>query len=153
MENHLNLRAMKYFISAGEPSGDLHASELIAAIMHNRQICGDSIWRRPHGGRSRCEPVIHYREMAYEIQARCCHLPQIASNMKARAQSHRRLRPDVCSSFVDYPSFNPQTAAYACKHGTWVAYYISLKVWAAWKEWRVKEIRRLVDTGCAAYPI
>ena len=136
---------MKYFISAGEPSGDLHASELIAAIMHTDKsaeiaFLGGDLMAAAAG----CEPVIHYREMAFMGFSEVLrHLPQIASNMKRARKAIDDFRPDVLV-LVDYPSFNLKLAAYARKHGTRVAYYISPKVWA-WKEWRVKEIRRLVD--------
>lgn len=100
---------MKYFISAGEPSGDLHASELIAAIMHTDKsaeiaFLGGDLMAAAAG----CEPVIHYREMAFMGFSEVLrHLPQIASNMK-RAQSHRRL-PSRCARACRLSELQPQT--------------------------------------------
>lgn len=143
---------MKYFISAGEPSGDLHASELITALIQTDKsaeisFLGGDLMASAAG----CEPVIHYREMAFMGFSEVLrHLPQIASNMKRARKAIDDFRPDVLV-LVDYPSFNLKLAAYARKHGVKVAYYISPKVWA-WKEWRVKEIRRLVDRMCCILP-
>lgn len=143
---------MKYFISVGEPSGDLHASELIAAIRRADSktriaFLGGDLMTAAAG----CAPVIHYREMAFMGFSEVLrHLPQIAANMKRAKKALDEFRPDVLV-LVDYPSFNLKLAEYAKKQGIKVAYYISPKVWA-WKEWRVKQIRRLVDRMCCILP-
>lgn len=143
---------MKYFISVGEPSGDLHASELIAALRHadtdaRIAFLGGDLMAAAAG----CTPVIHYREMAFMGFSEVLrHLPAIAANMRRARQAIDEFRPDVLV-LVDYPSFNLKLARYAKERGIKVAYYISPKVWA-WKEWRVKQIRRYIDRMCCILP-
>lgn len=143
---------MKYFISVGEPSGDLHASELIAALRHadtdaRIAFLGGDLMAAAAG----CAPVIHYREMAFMGFSEVLrHLPAIAANMRRARQAIDEFRPDVLV-LVDYPSFNLKLARYAKERGIKVAYYISPKVWA-WKEWRVKQIRRYIDRMCCILP-
>lgn len=143
---------MKYFISVGEPSGDLHASELIAALRHadtdaRIAFLGGDLMAAAAG----CTPVIHYREMAFMGFSEVLrHLPAIAANMRRARQAIDEFRPDVLA-LVDYPSFNLKLARYAKERGIKVAYYISPKVWA-WKEWRVKQIRRYIDRMCCILP-
>jgi lipid-A-disaccharide synthase len=143
---------MKYFISVGEPSGDLHASELITALKRvdtSAEIAflGGDLMAAAAG----CAPQIHYREMAFMGFSEVLrHLPQIASNMRRARQAIDTFKPDVLV-LVDYPSFNLKLAKYAKSRGIKVAYYISPKVWA-WKEWRVKQIRRYVDRICCILP-
>ncbi|WP_295729228.1 lipid-A-disaccharide synthase [uncultured Muribaculum sp.] len=143
---------MKYFISVGEPSGDLHASELIAALRHadtdaRIAFLGGDLMAAAAG----CAPVIHYREMAFMGFSEVLrHLPAIAANMRRARRAIDEFRPDVLV-LVDYPSFNLKLARYAKERGIKVAYYISPKVWA-WKEWRVKQIRRYVDRMCCILP-
>ncbi len=143
---------MKYFVSVGEPSGDLHASELIAALRSDDPsaevaFLGGDLMAEAAG----VAPVIHYREMAFMGFSEVLrHLPQIVSNMRRARQAIDEFGPDVLI-LVDYPSFNLKLAAYAKERGIKVAYYISPKVWA-WKEWRVKQIRRYVDCLCCILP-
>lgn len=136
---------MKYFISVGEPSGDLHASELIESLRRRDPqaeiaFLGGDLMARAAG----TEPVIHYREMAFMGFSEVLrHLPQILGNMNRARMAIDRMEPDVLI-LVDYPSFNLKLARYARERGIKVAYYISPKVWA-WKEWRVRDIRRNVN--------
>lgn len=134
---------MKYFISAGEASGDLHASHLIAALRGNDPapqftFLGGDLMAAAAGTR----PMVHYREMAYMGFSEVLrHLPEVMGTLRRAREELRRTRPDalIC---VDYPSFNLRLAAEAAGLGIPVYWFIAPKVWA-WKEWRVKKLRRL----------
>lgn len=143
---------MKYFISAGEPSGDLHASQLVKALKDvDREaefafLGGDLI-----AAEAGVQPVIHYRDMAFMGFSEVIrHLPQVLSNLKRAKAALAGEKPDALI-LVDYPSFNLKLAAHAHKLGIKVYYYISPKVWA-WKEHRVKEIKRYVDRMFCIFP-
>lgn len=143
---------MKYFISAGEPSGDLHASHLIAALRAadagaEVAFLGGDLMAAAAGR----PPEIHYREMAFMGFSEVLrHLRQICSNMRRARAAVAAQRPDVFVA-VDYPSFNLKLAAYARRQGARVAWFISPKVWA-WKEWRVRKLRRVVDRMLCILP-
>ncbi|MCC8071282.1 MAG: lipid-A-disaccharide synthase [Bacteroidales bacterium] len=133
---------MIYFVSAGEASGDLHASHLMAALRQGDPkarfafLGGDLM--AAQAGRP---PVVHYRDMAYMGFSEVLrHLPDVARNLRLARRLLERLRPDAVI-LVDYPSFNLKLAETAYKLGIPVYYFISPKVWA-WKEWRVKDLRR-----------
>lgn len=135
---------MKYFLSVGEASGDIHAAALISAIRETDQeatfayLGGDLM----HNA-SDTVPVIHYREMAYMGFSEVIrHLPQVLGNLKRAKKAISDFNPDALI-LVDYPSFNLKLARHAHSIGIPVYYYISPKVWA-WKEYRVKEIKRYV---------
>ena len=136
---------MKYFISAGEASGDLHASHLIKALRDadaeaSFAFLGGDLMREAAG----CDPVIHYRHMAYMGFSEVLrHLRQILGNFRRARQALEQSHPDALI-LVDYPSFNLRLAKAARRMGIPVYYYISPKVWA-WKEHRVSDIRRLVE--------
>lgn len=135
---------MKYFISAGEASGDIHAAALIRAIMAEDPAAavtflGGDLMAEAAG----CPPLIDYRRMAYMGFSEVLrHLPDISRNLRTARRAIEVLRPDAVI-LVDYPSFNLKLAAHAHSLGIPVYYYISPKVWA-WKEWRVKKIRSYV---------
>lgn len=143
---------MHYFLSAGEASGDLHASKLIEALRSRDPearftfLGGDEMSKAAAG-----EPVIHYRDMAYmgfvEVVK---HLRQVLGNLDKARQAITDGRPDAVI-LVDYPSFNMRLARHAHKLGLPVYYYISPKVWA-WKEGRVKKIRRYVKRVLSILP-
>lgn len=136
---------MKYYLIAGEASGDLHASHLMNALKaadaqaEFRFLGGDLM--AAEGGTL----VRHYRELAYMgFVPVLLHLPTILSNMKMCKQDIREWQPDVVV-LVDYPGFNLDIAKYVHKEKICpVYYYISPKIWA-WKEYRIKNIRRDVD--------
>lgn len=135
---------MKYFLSAGEASGDLHASQLIAAL---KQYDSDAVFMFLGGDMMHevagAAPVIHYNRMAYMgFTDVIAHLPQVLGNLSAAKKAIESYRPDAVI-LVDYPSFNLKLAAHAHSLGIPVYYYISPKVWA-WKEHRVKQIKRYV---------
>ena len=136
---------MKYYLIAGEASGDLHASHLMQALKQRdsearfRYFGGDMM--AAQGG----ELVKHYRELAYMgFVPVLTHLPTILRNMKRCKQDIKEWRPDVVV-LVDYPGFNLDIARYVHREAICpVYYYIAPKIWA-WKEYRMKRIRRDVD--------
>lgn len=143
---------MKYFLIAGEASGDLHGSRLIEALKrHDSEASfvffgGDAMAKA-----SDSQPVIHYRHMAYMgFWQVIKHLSSVFDNLKTATRTLVEQKPDALI-LIDYPSFNLRMAARAFKAGVPVYYYIPPKVWA-WKEWRVKKIKRLVNKLFAIFP-
>ena len=143
---------MKYMIVAGEASGDLHASNVIEAI---RKIDAESEFRFVGGDlmskAARVNPDIHYDKlnvMGFSEVLR--KLPVLLSNLKSAKRIIKEYHPDVLI-LVDYPGFNLKLAKYAHKLGIRVDYFISPKVWA-WKEWRVKAIKKYVDNMYSILP-
>lgn len=136
---------MKYMISAGEASGDLHASRLIKAL---KELDNDASFQFLGGRRSELEagikPLIGLDEMSVmgfgEVVRK---LPQIAGHLRKAKEYIANWRPDALV-LVDYPSFNLKLAKYAHKIGVKVYWYISPKVWV-WKEYRVKALKKYVD--------
>lgn len=143
---------MKYFLIAGEASGDLHASALIEQLCAQDPqaefafLGGDLMAQAADA-----QPVIHYREMAYmgfvEVVR---HARQVLRNFKRARKAIDNFKPDKLI-LIDYPSFNLKMAAHARKRGIEVCYYISPKVWA-WKSWRVKTIKKVVDKMLVIFP-
>ena len=136
---------MKYFLIAGEASGDLHASHLIESL---KQLDPDAEFRLLGGdlmaAQAGLQPIIHYRDMAYMGFADVVkHLGKILGFLGTARRAIDEWRPDALI-LIDYPSFNLKVAKYAHNLGIPVHYFISPKVWV-WKEWRVKDIRRYVD--------
>ena len=136
---------MKYYLIAGEASGDLHASRLIHAL---RQEDAQAEFRCFGGDLMAAEGatlVKHYRELAYMgFVPVLLHLRTILGNMRQCKEDIAAWRPDVVI-LVDYPGFNLSIAKYVKAQGICpVYYYISPKIWA-WKEYRIKQIRRDVD--------
>lgn len=136
---------MKYYLIVGEASGDLHASHLMAALKAEdaqaefRFFGGDLM--AAVGGTL----VKHYKELAYMgFVPVLLHLRTIFANMKRCKQDIVDWNPDALI-LVDYPGFNLKIAKYVHAHTQIpVYYYISPKIWA-WKEYRIKNIRRDVD--------
>jgi lipid-A-disaccharide synthase len=143
---------MKYFLIAGEASGDLHAAQLIKQLKNKDAdaefaFLGGDMMRDAAG----CEPIIHYRDMAYMGFSEVLrNLGKVRRNLNVAKRAVVAEHPD-CLILIDYPSFNLKVAKVAKKHGIKVFYYISPKVWA-WKEWRVKTIKRLVDKMFVIFP-
>lgn len=136
---------MKYYLIVGEASGDLHASNLMRALKQEDpqaefRFFGGDLMAAVGGTR-----VKHYKELAYMgFIPVLLHLRTIFRNMKECKQDIARWSPDVVI-LVDYPGFNLKIAEYVrkCTHIP-VYYYISPKIWA-WKEYRIKNIKRDVD--------
>lgn len=136
---------MRYYLIAGEASGDLHASNLMRAMLNH----DPSATFRFYGG-DKMEGVggtlvKHYREMSYMgFVPVVLHARTILRNMKQCKQDILEWNPDVVI-LVDYPGFNLSIAKFVKTHSQIpVYYYISPKIWA-WKEYRIKSIRKYVD--------
>lgn len=136
---------MKYYLIAGEASGDLHGGQLMKALKEHdsaaefRYFGGDEM--QGQGGTL----VRHYKDTAYMgFIPVLLHLRQIFRNMDLCKQDIVKWQPDVVI-LIDYPGFNLSVAEYLKKSTTIpVYYYIAPKIWA-WKEHRIKNIRRDVD--------
>ena len=133
---------MKYYLLVGEASGDLHAAELMKAL---RQYDAEAQFRFFGGDKMQAVGgtcVKHYRELAYMgFVPVLLHLRTIFRNMAQCKRDIVAWHPDVVI-LVDYPGFNLSIAKFLKQHTTIPAYYyISPKIWA-WKEWRIKAIRR-----------
>ncbi len=143
---------MKYYLIVGEASGDLHASHLMAAL---RRV-DDSAEFRFFGGDLMLavggKRVRHYRELAYMgFIPVLLHLRTIFKNMAMCKRDIVEWQPDALI-LVDYPGFNLDIAKYVhAKTNIPVYYYISPKIWA-WKEWRIKNIKRDVDEMFSILP-
>ena len=136
---------MKYYLIAGEASGDLHASHLMRSLKNidneaDFRFFGGDLMTAVGGTRVR-----HYRDLAYMgLIPVLLHLPTILKNMRFCKQDIQSWQPD-CVILVDYPGFNLKIAEYVkSRTNIPVYYYISPKIWA-WKEHRIKNIRRDVD--------
>ena len=136
---------MKYYLIVGEASGDLHASNLMKSL---KKYDSDAEFRYFGGDLMKAVGgtcVKHYRDLAYMgIIPVLLHFRTILRNMKVCQQDVLSWKPDVLI-LVDYPGFNLDIAKYVKKHTKIpVYYYISPKIWA-WKEYRIKNIKRDVD--------
>ena len=136
---------MKYYLIVGEASGDLHASHLMWALKEidkeaDFRFFGGDLMSDVGGTRVR-----HYRDLAYMgVIPVLLHLPTILKNMKFCKQDILTWQPD-CVILIDYPGFNLKIAEYVkSRTNIPVYYYISPKIWA-WKEYRIKNIRRDID--------
>jgi lipid-A-disaccharide synthase len=142
---------MKYYIIAGEASGDLHAANLMNAL---KQADPDARFRVWGGDRMRSaggELVKHIRDLAFMGFAEVVmNLPAILRNFRLCERDLIASRPDVLV-LIDYPGFNMRMAAFARKNNIPVVYYISPQVWA-WKQSRVKKIRRDVNRMLVILP-
>lgn len=143
---------MKYYLIAGEASGDLHASHLMRELQKadpqtQFRFFGGDMMQDVGGTRVR-----HYRELAYMgFIPVLLHLRTIMRNMAMCKADIRQWQPDVVI-LVDYPGFNLSIARFVKSHtGIPVFYYISPKIWA-WKEWRIKSIKRDVDEMFSILP-
>ena len=133
---------MKYYLIVGEASGDLHASRLMRSLKKYDELAefrffGGDLMAAEGGTR-----VKHYKELAYMgFVPVLLHLGTIFSNMKRCKEDIVAWKPDVVI-LVDYPGFNLNIAKFLKKNTLIpVYYYISPKIWA-WKEWRIKSIKR-----------
>ncbi len=135
---------MKYYIIAGEASGDLHASNLMKALKEKDNAANFRFWggdlMQAVGGTI----VKHYRELAFmgflEV---LLNIRTILNNIKLCKEDIEKFYPDVII-FIDYPGFNMRIAKWAKQQGYKTHYYISPQIWA-WKESRIKAIKNDVD--------
>lgn len=142
---------LKYYIISGEASGDLHGSNLVRAISRIDESARFRAWGGDLMQAAGAEVVKHYRELAFMgfIEV-VLHLNTILKNIKFCKEDILAYRPDVLV-LIDYPGFNLRIAEWAKSQGIKVVYYISPQVWA-WKESRVKAIRRSVDKMLVILP-
>ena len=143
---------MHYFLIAGEASGDLHASRLMASLKeHDPEARFTFLGGDLMAAEAGHAPVIHLRDMAYMGFADVArHLPDVLRNLKTARRSLVEARPDALI-LIDYPSFNLKVAKTAVKAHIPVYYYVSPKVWA-WKEGRVKTMKKLVKRLFVIFP-
>ncbi|GEN67503.1 MULTISPECIES: lipid-A-disaccharide synthase [Chryseobacterium] len=142
---------MKYYIIAGEASGDLHGSNLMKALKQKDPNAEFRFWggdlMEAQGGTL----VKHYRDLAFmgflEV---VMNLRTILNNIAFCKEDIRKNRPDVLI-LVDYPGFNLRIARFAKELGIKVVYYISPQLWA-WKEGRVETIKKYVDEMMVILP-
>jgi len=135
---------MKYYIIAGEASGDLHAANLMKEILARDPHADFRFWGGDKMQAVGGTLVKHYRELAFmgfiEVAA---NIRTIMNNLNFCKKDILSYKPDVMI-LVDYPGFNLRIAEFAHQQGLKVIYYISPQVWA-WKKSRIKKIKRDVD--------
>lgn len=142
---------MKYYIIAGEASGDLHGSNLIKGLKKSDPEAHFRVWGGDLMQQAGGELVRHYKETAVmgfvEV---LMHASKIKKNFDLCKKDLVEYNPDVLI-LIDYPGFNFRMAKYAKDRGIKVFYYISPKVWA-WKEGRIKNLKRDVDKLFIIFP-
>lgn len=135
---------MKYYVIAGEASGDLHGSNLIKELKKLDQHAVIRCWGGDKMQQAGGELVKHYRDLAFMGFAEVAkNLGAILRNFKFCKEDIAQFKPDALI-LIDYPGFNLRIAKWAKQQAIKVVYYISPQVWA-WKENRVKEMKRNID--------
>ncbi len=144
---------MRYYLIAGEASGDLHGSNLVKALKETdpnadfRFYGGDLMESASAGGKL----VKHYREMAFmgfvDVLA---NIRTITRNMSLCKKDILNFRPDALI-LIDYAGFNLRIASFAHKNSVKTFFYISPKVWA-WKKNRIKKLRKYIDKLFVIFP-
>ena len=142
---------MKYYIIAGEASGDLHGANLMRALLRQDADAQFRFW----GGDAMQDvagtPVRHIRELAImgfvEVVT---HLRSVMGNIRLCQQDLLQYKPDVLVT-IDYPGFNLKMAKFAHQHGIKTVHYISPQLWA-WKKGRIKGMRHSLDKLCYILP-
>lgn len=135
---------MKYYIIAGEASGDLHGSNLMKALYKEDPSAEIRFWGGDLMQNAGGTLVKHYRELAFMGFAEVLlNLKTIFRNIKFCKTDIDQFQPDVLI-FIDYPGFNMRIAKWAKTKGYKTHYYISPQIWA-WKESRIKDIKRDFD--------
>lgn len=142
---------MKYYIIAGEASGDLHASNLMKALKERDPQADFRCWGGDLMEQAGGDIVKHYKELAFmgffEV---ITHLNEILRNFKICQTDILLYEPDAVI-LVDYPGFNLRMAKFAKEQGFKVIYYISPQIWA-WKKGRIKKIKKYVDEMMVILP-
>jgi lipid-A-disaccharide synthase len=142
---------MKYFIIAGEQSGDLHGSNLIRELYDadndSEIICWGGDLMEAAGARL----LVHYRDTAFMgFVSVIKNLGTISRNLNLCKRHITEFNPDVVI-FIDYPGFNLRIAEFAKNSGYRTFYYISPKFWA-WKEGRVEKVKKYIDRMFIIFP-
>jgi lipid-A-disaccharide synthase len=142
---------MRYYLIAGEASGDLHGSNLIKALYEQDPKAEIRCWGGDLMEAAGGDLAKHYRDLAFmgfvEVLR---HLPEILKNLKSCKQDIMAFKPDVVV-LIDYPGFNLRIASWASENGFKTCYYISPQLWA-WKENRIKQIKQSVDKMLVILP-
>ena len=142
---------MRYFIIAGEQSGDLHGSNLIKELIiadGNAQVY---CWGGDLMEEAGATLLMHYKKMAFMgFVAVVKNIRSISRNLTRCKKQIIEYNPDVII-LIDYPGFNLRIAEFARKEGFRIFYYISPKLWA-WNEKRVEKIRRDIDRMYIIFP-
>lgn len=142
---------MKYYIIAGEASGDLHASNLMKSINKNDAKAEFRAWGGDLMQEQGAVIVKHYRDLAFMGFAEVLmNLRTILSNISFCKKDISSFNPDIII-LVDYPGFNLRIAEFAKKAGIKVIYYISPQIWA-WKKNRVHAIKKYVNKMMVILP-
>jgi lipid-A-disaccharide synthase len=142
---------MRYYIIAGEASGDLHGSNLIKSLKQQDPDAHVRIWGGELMEAQGATLVKHYKELAFMGFVEVIrNLPTIFRNLRMCKEDIEAFQPDALI-LIDYPGFNLRIAKWASEKGLKVIYYISPQVWA-WKESRVKAIREQVDKMLVILP-
>lgn len=144
---------MKYYLIAGEPSGDLHGANLIEGLKLSDPQAGFRFWggdkMTEAGGAENLRK--HYRETSF------FGIVQVIRNYGTIRRQIRECKEDILAYapdvliLIDYPGFNMRMAEFAHRHGIRTFYYIAPKVWA-WREWRVRSIQKYVDRLFVIFP-
>jgi lipid-A-disaccharide synthase len=142
---------MKYYIIAGEASGDLHGSNLIKELQKLDANADIRCWGGDKMKATGATLVKHYKELAFMGFAEVIkNLPEILKNFKFCKEDVSAFHPDVII-FIDYPGFNLRMAKWAKENPYKTVFYISPQVWA-WKENRVKNIKKYIDKMLVILP-
>ena len=148
---------MKYYIIAGEASGDLHGSNLIKELKKLDSAASIRCWGGDKMQAAGGELVKHYRELAFMgFTEVLMNLRTIFKNLAFCKEDIKQFKPDALI-LIDYPGFNLRIAKWAKekalfkKSGGKIIYYISPQVWA-WKEGRVKMMKQCIDKMLVILP-
>lgn len=142
---------MKYYIIAGEASGDLHGSNLIKSLRKEDPSADVRAWGGDLMAAAGADLVKHYRDLAF------MGFVEVLMNLRTILRNLDQCKADVLAYqpdaliLIDYPGFNLRIAEWAHQNGFKVIYYISPQVWA-WKENRVKKIKQCVDKMLVILP-
>lgn len=142
---------MKYYIIAGEASGDLHGSRLINAILENDPDAKIRAWGGDKMQEAGAAIIKHYRDLAFMGFA------EVVSNISTILSNMKFCKKDICSFnadvviFIDYPGFNLPIAKFVKSKGYKTVYYISPQIWA-WKEKRIHTIKKVIDKMMVILP-
>ncbi len=142
---------MRLFLSAGEPSGDLHAANLIPHLRDrfpDLELLGFGGDRMAAAGARLIYPLCNYAVMG--IGAAVKAIPQLLQILRLAEDSFRRERPEALV-MIDYPGFHWWLAWAAKKQGVPVCYFVPPQIWA-WAQWRAGKMRRLTDLVLSSLP-
>jgi lipid-A-disaccharide synthase len=142
---------MRYFIIAGEQSGDLHGSNLVRGILDTDKNADIYCWGGDLMETAGAKLLVHYRRMAFMgFVSVVKNLWAIKKNLSLCRHQILEIKPDVVI-LIDYPGFNLRIAQFSKNSGIRTFYYISPKFWA-WNEGRVKKIKKYIDRMFIIFP-